>query len=321
MAGERRAEGGFTDRLRQELSRLPLGPEPVQQAELSALLRFAGSLHLSGRAGGEARLTVEVETTSGAVARRTYALLQEAFELRPELRVVAAGGVRRTTYAVIVGPDAAPAVALDLGLVDRGGRPTADIPPGVSGRTAGAYVRGALLAGGSLSTPGRPPHLEIAVRRRATAEQLSELVRAMVDGAVSVGTTGTGHRVVLKSGEAIGDLLATVGATTAFLTWNEHRLRRQLRNEAQRLANADAANVRRSVEAAAAQGAAVERAIAEVGWDGLDDDLRTVALARLANPSASLSELGELCDPPLGKSAVFRRMKRLEELAEGAAGS
>lgn len=315
MAEGRRAEGGFTDRLRQELSRLPLGPVEEQQAELAALLRFAGSLHLSGRAGGEARLRVEVETTSGAVARRTYALLQAAFDLRPELRVVAAGGVRRTTYAVVVGPDAAPAVALDLGLVDGRGRPTSDVPSGLWGRPATAYLRGALLAGGSLSTPGRPPHLEIAVRRRETADQLGDLVRGVVDSAVSVGATGTGHRLVVKSGEAIGRVLAAVGASSAFLTWDDHRLRRQLRNEAQRLANADAANVRRAVEAAAAQGAAVERAIAAVGWEGLDDELREVALARLANPAASLSELGELCDPPLGKSTVFRRLRRLQELA------
>lgn len=315
---ERRSEGRFTDRLRQELSRMPLASRAEQQAELAALLRFAGSLHLSGRAGGEARLTIEIETTSGAVARRTYALLQSAFELRPELRVVAAGGVRPTRYGVVVGPDPAPGLALDLGLVDARGRPTSDVPPGLADRSATAYLRGALLAAGSLSTPGRPPHFEIAVRRHATAEQLADVIRGLVDRTVSIGETATGHRVVLKSGEAIGDVLAGVGATTAFLAWDEHRLRRQLRNEAQRLANADSANVRRAVEAAAAQGAAVERAVAAVGWDGLDDDLREVALVRLANPSASLSELGELCDPPLGKSAVFRRLRRLEELAAGA---
>lgn len=319
MASEHRVEGGFTDRLRQELSRLPIGTPVEQEAELAALLRFAGSLHLSGRAGGEARLRVEVATTSGAVARRTYALLQAAFELRPELRVVAAGGVRRTTYAVVVGPDTAPALALDLGLVDPRGRPTPDLPRQLGGRAVGAYLRGALLASGSLSTPGRAPHLEVAVRRHTTAEQLAVLVRGIVQHRVSVGEVAGGHRVVLKSGEAIGDLLAAVGATTAFLAWDEQRLRRQLRNEAQRLANADAANVRRSVEAAAAQAAAVERAVAAVGWEGIDDDLREVALARLANPAASLGELGELCDPTLGKSAVFRRLKRLEELAEGSA--
>lgn len=316
MAGDRRPEGGFTDRVRQELSRLPLGEPPEQRAELAALLRFAGALHLSGREGGEVRLAVEVDTASGAVARRTYALLQASFDLRPELRVVAAGGVRPTTYGVVVGPDSAPAVVLDLGLLDPSGRPAADLPADLRGDSATAFLRGSLLAAGSLSAPGRNPHLEIAVRRRRAADQLADIVRRVVDSTVGVGETPAGHRVVLKSGAAIGELLATVGATTAFLTWDEHRLRRQLRNEAQRLANADAANVRRAVEAASAQGETVERAIAEVGWEGLDDDLREVALARLANPAASLSELGELCDPPLGKSAVFRRLKRLEELAE-----
>lgn len=320
MASDRRHDGGgFTERLRQELSRLPLGTGDEQRAELTALLRFAGALHLRGRAGGEATLAVEVDTTSGAVARRTFTLLQSSFEVRPELRVVAASGVRRTTYAVVIGPDTATPLALDLELVDRAGRPTSGIPEDiVQGPPAAAYVRGALLAAGSLSAPGRPPHLEIAVRRRATADQLADLARRLVGHTVSVGETATGHRVVMKSGEAIGDLLAAVGATGAFLAWDDHRLRRQLRNEAQRLANADAANVRRAVDAAAAQALVVQRAIERVGWDGLDEDLREVALVRLANPSSSLAELGDLCDPPVSKTAVFRRLKRLDQLADEA---
>ena len=123
--------------------------------------------------------------------------------------------------------------------------------------------------------------------------------------------------MVLKSGERIGALLVAVGASQAFLTWDERRLRRQLRNDANRLANADAANLRRSSDASAAQVAALEAAIAAAGWDALDDELRAIALARLANPEASLAELGQLVDPPVGKSAVHRRLARLQRLADG----
>jgi DNA-binding protein WhiA len=95
-------------------------------------------------------------------------------------------------------------------------------------------------------------------------------------------------------------------------------LRHEVRSAATRLANADAANVRRTIDAASAQVADVERVIERLGWDALDEDLRGVALARLANPMASLAELGELCDPPLSKSAIHRRLQRLRTLAGGA---
>jgi DNA-binding protein WhiA len=136
---------------------------------------------------------------------------------------------------------------------------------------------------------------------------------------VEVAVTGEERpRVVLKSGERIGALLAAVGATGSYLEVEEQRLRRQLRGEANRLANADRANLTRTIEASSAQVATVERAIMSVGWGGLDDDLRDVALARLANPEASLAELGAFLDPPVGKSAVHRRLRRLDGLAAGS---
>jgi cell division protein WhiA len=311
--------GSFTDRVRSELARLPVDYERTAGAELAALLRVAGSLHLTG-GDGRTELTIEVTTTSGAVARRVFQLLVARDEPRPELAVRAPGGVRRrTTYVVLVGREAAPAVALDLGLFDADGRPTRSIDDVLlrADELATAYVRGAFLGSGSVSTPGRQPHLEIVTHHEETAVQLAATLGRLVEAPVGTAPTSAGGtRVVVKSSETIAATLATLGATGAFLAWEEQRLRRQLRGDAQRLANADAANVRRAIEAAAAQTAAVERAIAAVGWDGLDDELRGVALARLANPSASLVELGELCDPPLGKSAVFRRLQRLEALGQ-----
>lgn len=314
--------GRFTDRVRQELSRLPIDEPAHDLAELAVLLRLAGALHLTGRDGESTQLTLKLSTTSGAVARRAFALLQAHAGVRPGLAVRAPSGVqRRTTYAVVVGPDSAPQVAFDLGLLDADGRPTARLPAPVLAAHGAAALRGAVLGSASFSAPGRAPHLELSVRSQPLAEQVGRLVASVVPTSVSTGPSRSGWRVVCKSREGIGAVLAAVGATGAFLSWEEQRLRRELRNDAQRLANADAANLRRSIDAAAAQTQMVEQVIADVGWDELDDDLRQIALARLANPSASLAELGELCDPPVGKSAVHRRMKRLEQLAaDGGSG-
>lgn len=310
----------FTEEVRQELARLPVGPPHEAQVELAALLRFGGSLTVAGGEGRRDRIGLELATTSGAVARRAYALTLHRFGLRAELLVRAPGGLQRRSHYGIRLSDGADGVATTLGLVDAVGRPIDGLPDTASDPAVAACARGAVLAAGSLSRPDRAPHLEIVARSRLTAEQLSAVLQRLVERPVTV-VDGSRPRVVLKSGAAIGDLLAGVGASTAFLDWDDRRLRRQLRSEANRLANADAANLRRSIESAATQVRAVEDAIDTVGWDALDDDLRSVALARLANPTASLAELGSLVDPAIGKSAVHRRMRRLEQLARTPRGS
>ncbi len=309
-AGERR----FTEEVRQELARLPVGAEHEVRAELATLFRVAGSLTVAGGDpfDGE-RIGLGLTTGSGAVARRAYTLLTHGFRVRPDLLVREPGGMQhRARYGVRLAVGAGP-VARTLGLLDAAGRPVDGLPAGLEGTGAVACARGALLGAGSVSGPGRPPHLEVATRTHETAEGLAAVLHALVGE--PPGVVGDERvRVVLKSGAAIADLLAALGATRAFLTYDDGRLRRQLRSEANRLANADAANLRRSIEGGAAQVRAVEVAIARVGWHTLNEDLRATALVRLANPAASLAELGSLLDPPVGKSAVHRRLRRLEAL-------
>lgn len=313
-----RQGGGFTERVKQELARTDPGGPSQQRAELAAILRLAGALHLRSIEGRTRRLSIEVVTGSGAVARRAFSLLQARYGLRPELRVRAPGGMQaHRSYAVVVDPTRTGAVGADAGLLDPDGRPLAQVPAELitQREDATAYLRGALLGAGSVSAPGRPAHLEITTESEPSAEQLADLGRRVTQRRVTV-APGERPRMVLKSGEAIGELLAAVGASGAFLAWDEQRLRRHLRNEANRLANADAANLRRTIDAAAAQTRAVEEVIEQVGWQALEPELRDVALARLANPAASLTELGELCDPPVGKSSVHRRLRRLLTLSE-----
>jgi cell division protein WhiA len=111
-----------------------------------------------------------------------------------------------------------------------------------------------------------------------------------------------------------------MGAQTAYLAWEDGRIRREVRREAVRLANADQANLRRSVAAAMTQVAAVERAVAHLGWDGLPADLAEVAALRLAHPDATLAELGTMLDPPRSKGGVLARLRRIEALTAPAGG-
>lgn len=302
-----------TAEVRQELAALPLDPAAAP-AELAALLRTAGRL-----ARDSDGLRLELHTTTGATARRAHHLLRSA-DAAPTLVVREATNVAQRTYGVVLRPPAAAAVGRLLGLLDDHGRPLGTAPPDQVAHPA-AMVRGALLGGGSVSGPRRAPHLELRTSRRDTAEQLAVAVERVVGVPPTVGPSRAGVRVVLKSGVAIADLLRGVGATSAYIAHEEQLLRREVRAEAQRLANADAANVRRAVAAASDQVRLVEHAVAVLGWDELDEGLRDVALARLANPSASLAELGQLCDPPVGKSAVHRRLARLRGLVDEATGA
>lgn len=300
---------GYTERVRQELAVRPLGSLEEVRAELAAIVRFAGVLRLSG-----GRAAVEVVTPSGPVARRTFALLVAAEGVRPEVRVRVPGGLQRhRTFRLGLGAEAR-RVATALGVLDPEGRPTTDLRVPRRRAEVLAMTRGALLACAAISGPGHAPHLEFTVAGEEAAHGLAALVDRAIGGGAQL-VAGTRYRVVVKSGARIGELLAAAGATAAFLEFDDRRLRRQLRGDANRLANADGANLRRSVEASSVQLAAVERVVAELGWEGLADPLRAVALARLANPEASLAELGALVDPPVSKSAVHRRLRRLEELA------
>lgn len=297
--------GSFTERVRQELSGTVVAPTEARP-ELAVLLRLTSSLHRVGTPEGS-RTTLEVATTSGAAVRRIYRLLPSVTAVRPQVWVREPAGVRTgTTYGLVVTRDVQE-LTERLGLWTAHGH-VAGLPGTPPPHVA---VRAALMTVAALSDPGRDVHVELRVPTEAVGRQLRTAfrdlgVRALLDA--------DRDRVVIKSGAQVARLLEATGARGAAAELDERRRRRHLRNEATRLANADAANVQRTIEAATGQLADIERAVARVGWAGLDAQLRDLALARMVNPGASLAELGQLCDPPVGKSAVHRRLRRLQEL-------
>ncbi|MBW3562329.1 MAG: DNA-binding protein WhiA [Actinobacteria bacterium] len=305
---------GFTDRVRQELAGIRSASRSERVGQLVGLLHLGGSLHL--RDGG---LVLELATTSGGVARSGFVLAHEQLgPVRPHLEVHEPGGIHGTSRYVVVIDDGARELAEVVGVVDGDGRPRAAPAARLlsDSKAEKGFARGAVMAAASLSEPGRDPHLEVRVANRELAERTADALEVIGEQRPGVSPHGEGFRVVLKSGEAIGAVLAGLEASASFLEWDDALLRRHLRGEANRLANADAANLRRAVEAAAAQVRAVERAIARHGWDALDPSLREVALVRLANPDATLAEIADLCEPPTSKSTAHRRLQRLIEFAD-----
>src|SRR4051812_3875352 len=302
----------MTAAVKDELAHLTITRPCCRKAEVSSMLRFAGGLHIvSGR------IVVEAEIDTGATARRLRKDIAEVYGHGSDVAVVAAGGLRKgSRYLVRVAKDGE-ALARQTGLLDGRGRPVRGLPPQVvSGALCDAESawRGAFLAHGSLTEPGRSSALEITCPGPEAALALVGAARRLGISAKAREVRGV-DRVVVRDGDAIGALLTRLGAQDSRLAWEERRMRREVRATANRLANFDDANMRRSARAAVAAGARVQRAL-EILGDDIPDHLRVAGELRLAHKQASLEELGGLAEPPMTKDAVAGRIRRLLAMAD-----
>ncbi|WP_278237324.1 DNA-binding protein WhiA [Isoptericola sp. AK164] len=302
----------LTAEVKDELARYQVTRTSCRKAEVSAMLRFSGGLHIiSGR------VVIEAELDGDAVAARLRRAIADLYGHQSELIVVKAGGLRKNDRFVVRVVRDGESLARQTGLLDGRGRPVRGLAPEVvsSGADeAEAVWRGAFLAHGSLTEPGRSMALEITCPGPESALALVGAARRLGVQAKSREVRGI-DRVVVRDGEAIGEMLRRMGATATRQTWEDRRARREVRGTANRLANFDDANLRRSARAAVAAGARVERAF-EILGDEVPDHLREAGELRLAHKQASLEELGRLAEPQLSKDAVAGRIRRLLSTAD-----
>jgi len=302
----------MTASVKDELARLEVTKQCCRKAEVSALLRFGGGLHIvSGK------IVIEAELDTGAAARRLRRDIAEVYGHESDIAVVSAGGLRKGSRYVVRVVNDGETLARQTGLIDGSGRPVRGLPPQVvSGSTCDAEAawRGAFLAHGSLTEPGRSSAIEVTCPGPEAALALVGAARRIGIQAKARDVRGI-DRVVVRDGDAIGALLTRLGAHDSVLAWEERRMRREVRATANRLANFDDANLRRSARAAVAAGARVERAL-EILADDVPEHLRVAGLLRLEHKQASLEELGQLSDPPMTKDAVAGRIRRLLAMAD-----
>ncbi len=302
----------MTAQVKAELANTAVTKSCCRKAEVSAMLRFAGGLHIQN-----GRIVVEAELDTGAAARRLRRSIMEIYGHRSDVMLVGGSGIRKgTRYVVRVLKDGE-ALARQTGLLDNRGRPVRGLPSQVvngAGCDAVAAWRGAFLAHGSLTEPGRSSALEVTCPGPEAALALVGSARRMNIPAKARDVRGV-DRVVIRDGDAISAMLSRLGAHEALLTWEERRLRREVRATANRLANFDDANLRRSARAAVAAGARVERAL-EILGDDVPDHLRLAGTLRIEHKQASLEELGQLHEPPLTKDAIAGRVRRLLAMAD-----
>lgn len=307
----------FTKRVKQELARLRAPRPCCRRAELAAALRSAGTFHiLSAR-----RFALEVEVDDPGIARKVYAGLTAGFAAAAEVRILEPGRARPRQRFVVRVEDARRKPFIETGVLDGSGRLRPGVPGGLVQRRccAGAYLRGAFLAHGSVSEPRAPVHLEVRTFDRTTAEGIGALI-ARVGPEAKIREHRGAFAVYAKDGGTVGRVLAAMGAHSSYLEWEQGSVWKAVRGEANRLANCDQANARRTARAAMVQREWAERALDVVGAERLSTALREVAHLRLAHLDVTLEELGRLCRPPITKAAVADRLRRLGRMTGRLAG-
>ncbi|MEJ5927207.1 DNA-binding protein WhiA [Corynebacterium sp. H128] len=302
----------LTAQVKDELAVVSVSRASARVAEVAAIVRFAGSVETV--AGHN---ILEIELDNSGAARRVQETLSELYHKQVQIHTIGPGGMSKSTRYVLRISDGVDEVIRRLGLITRSGHPVRGLPPQVVSGTvsdAEAAWRGAFLAAGTLTEPGRTCSLEIECPGQEAALALVGCARRLGISTKTKETRGS-EKVFVRDGEAIGALLTRIGAMSTRLEWEKHRERKQQQSGGHRLANFDDANLRRSARAAVAAAARVERAL-EILGDDIPQHLAEAGQLRVLHRQASLEELGRLADPQMTKDAVAGRIRRLLSMAD-----
>lgn len=302
----------FTAEVKDELSRIEPSKACCPKSELAALVRIEGTLHFAGNE----RFRLEFATETAPVARKAIKLLHGLYGLKTELTVRRSILHKTNNYLITIPSQPKLADSLrDLGVLDELGGISAHIPPKLvrDDCCAASYLRGAFLGGGFVADPHGDFHFELTAETREIADDLVALLGRFGVSARITRRRGL-HAVYLKGAEPIVTFLALTGAHRALLRTEDVRIVKGMRNEVNRLVNAETANLQKTADAAVAQIECIRFLKDSQGLEALPPALFELAELRLAHPDANLRELGELADPPLSKSAVYHRVRRLEHL-------
>ena len=264
---------------------------------------------------------MEIYTENEGITRKYFTLLQKTFNiLKVKLLDKGENAVKKGPFAaVLYREDGADRVAGALKLKRSGaGNTDYSINPIVVQNTCckRAFLRGVFLAAGSISDPKKAYHLEIVFDEEGKAVWVRDVIHSfMIDAKVV--KRKKYFVVYVKEGAQIVDLLNIMEAHLALMELENIRILKEVRNSVNRQVNCEAANINKTVQAAAKQIGDILYIPDNFGFDNLEDGLREIAVLRIEYPEASLKELGEMLPVPLGKSGVNHRLKRLGSIAEG----
>ncbi|MBD8918626.1 MAG: DNA-binding protein WhiA [Lachnospiraceae bacterium] len=282
----------FSAEVKEELAKHISPARHCQMAELSAMLHYAGQYGLME----DGTLTIGFQSENEAVLRKGFTLLKKAYNIDT---VIGVKGQKKADLLAIMGDLSGPA---DTSLLKQA-------------CCRRAFIRGAFLSCGSISDPTKGYHLEFVCNNRTQAEQLQEII-GQFDIEAKIVCRKKYFVVYVKEGAGIVELLNIMEAHVALMNLENLRILKEMRNSINRRVNCEAANIQKTVQASTRQVEDIIYLRDYYGFSRLPDNLREMAEVRLAYPEAALKELGEYLSPPVGKSGVNHRLRKLSELAE-----
>lgn len=312
----------FSATTKNELSRIVLEKDCCPIAELAALVRMNGTIQISGLKNVNLKFTTE----NAAIARRIFTLLKDIYETDIEVMVRRNKQLKKNNnYLVYINNKGiSKKVLKDVGFITKENNifhPNYKIPKNLIKKRCckRSYIRGAFLGGGSITNPEKTYHLEFVTGSEEHSNNLRDLINSF----------GLNSKIVLrkeyfvvyiKESEQIADLLNIIGAHQSLLKLEDIRILKNVRNNINRLVNCETANLGKTINASMRQIESIEKIRNSIGLSNLPDNLRQVAELRLEFKDSTLKELGSMLDPPVSKSGVNHRLRKIEKIAEEIGG-
>ena len=308
----------FTSDVREELCKKTINNTHCRVAEIAALISSCTDILIDV----DDKVKLVFKTDTQATAKRFVELVKKTFKIEPVIdkKENQLSRTKHTYFVSIEGDNDARKVLDRIKMVDKTGEMRENLSVDhneiiTKDCCKRAYLRGAFIANGSISDPNKDYHLEINCPTKDKATQIKQLMETFNISGNMINRKDN-YMVYIKEGEGIGDFLKVIGASVAVMELENIRILKDMSNYYNRQTNCDAANIKKTVTTAQRQIENIKYIIDEVGIDYLPDKLQHIAMARLDNPEMSLQELGESMNPPLGKSGVNHRLRKINEIAE-----
>ena len=307
----------FSGKVREELAGNISSARHCRIAELAAFIGMCGTIAVNSFD----QYSIKIHSENFLVARKVFTLIEKTFNIKVDVSIRRNIKRQNATYSVVVRQhEDAVRILQAVKMIGGNADYISDIRPFsplVLQQTCcrRAFLRGAFQASGSMSDPSKSYHFEIVCDSQAAAGQIQESMDGFGLDAKIV-QRKKAYVVYLKEGSRIVDVLNVMEAHIALMELENVRILKEMRNTVNRKVNCETANINKTVSAAVKQVEDITYLRDTVGFEHLPDNLAEAALARLEHPDATLKELGETLDPPVGKSGINHRLRRLSEMAE-----
>ncbi|NFF83005.1 DNA-binding protein WhiA [Clostridium botulinum] len=286
-------------------------------AELSAIMKVSGTLLFTNK-----QFNFKITTENAAIARLVFKILKEHFGIHTEIMIKKNNSLKKNNiYIILISEEeGVKSLLKEVGIIKETINVFSldyNIPKSIieCDECRRAYTRGAFLGGGSISNPEKTYHLEFVTHNEEYAKDLSNLINSYNLNSKVIKRKNS-YIIYLKEGEQIVDLLNIIGAHASLLELENVRIMKEMRNNVNRLVNCETANLSKTVNAAVRQVESIKFIEREIGLGRLPKNLRDVAELRIKYPDESLRELGKMLNPPVGKSGVNHRLRRIEKIAD-----